>query len=39
MHLMPKDCVTNRFKMLEYYRVCSTSESVCALPLDMICYF
>ncbi len=31
--------IKNRFKMLEYYRVCSTFESVFALPLDVIYYF
>ena len=39
MHLTPNGCVNNRFKMLEYYRVCSTFESVFALPLDVIYYF
>mgnify|MGYP005810678563 CR=1 len=39
MHLTPKGCVENRFKMLEYERVCSTFESVFALPLDVIWYF
>jgi hypothetical protein len=39
MHLTPNGCVTNRFEMLEYYRVCSTFESVCALPLGVIYYF
>ncbi len=38
MHLTPKGIVANRFKMLEYCRVCSTFESVFALPLAVICY-
>ncbi len=36
MHLTPNGCVINRFEMLEYYRVCSTFESVYALPLSVI---
>ena len=39
MHLTPNGCVVNRFKMLGYCRVCSAFESVCALPLDVTCYF
>ena len=39
MRLTPKGCVENRFKMLEYYRVCSTFESVFAVPLSVIRYF
>jgi hypothetical protein len=33
---MAESSVANRFKMLEYYRVCSAFESVCALPAAMI---
>ncbi len=36
MHLTANGCVINRFEMLEYYRVCSTFESVYALPLSVI---
>ena len=49
MHLTPNGCVIGRdrvplfplslHKMLEYCRVCSTFESVFALPLGVICYF
>lgn len=39
MHLMPNGSVKNRSKMLEYYRVCFTFESVFVLPLGMIYYF
>ena len=39
MYLTPNSCVEDRFKMLEYYRVCSTFESVFALLLSVISYF
>ncbi len=39
MHLTPKGSVKNRFKMLEYWRVWSTFESVFVLPLGVIYYF
>jgi hypothetical protein len=39
MYLTPNGCVPNRLKMLEYSRVYSAFESVCALPLDVIYYF
>ena len=32
MDLTPKAFVKNRFKMLEYYRVCSAFESACDEP-------
>ena len=39
MHLTLNGFVKNRFKMLEYCRVCSTFESVFASPLNVIYYF
>jgi hypothetical protein len=39
MHLTPKGFVVNRFKILEYYRVCSAFESVYVAPLNVIYYF
>jgi hypothetical protein len=35
-HLMPDNCVANRFKMLTYWRVRSAFESVCALFSNII---
>ena len=39
MHLTLKGFVANRFKILEYLRVCSVFESVCVAPLNLIYYF
>jgi hypothetical protein len=39
MNLTLNYCVINRFKVLEYYRVCSAFESVYALYLSVISYF
>ena len=39
MHLTPNGCVANRFKMLEYCRVCSAFDSVCACPWTLPAIF